>query len=55
MTLDLIEDEKKVIRHALEEYLSNLREEIVKTEKHGWKEVLHKEEDILKDVIKRLS
>jgi hypothetical protein len=55
MELKLNEDEKAIVRHALEEYLSNLREEIVKTEKHEWKEGLHKEADVLKRVIGDLS
>jgi hypothetical protein len=55
MELRLTEDEKAILRHALEEYLSNLREEIVKTEKHEWKEGLHKEADVLKKIIGDLS
>jgi hypothetical protein len=55
MELKLNEDEKAIVRHALEEYLSNLRGEIVKTEKHEWKEGLHKEEDVLKKVVGDLS
>ena len=57
MKLDLNEKEQKIIRHALEDYLPNLREEIVKTEKHDWKAGLHEEEDVLKeeeDVLKKV-
>lgn len=55
MNLELSDEEKTIVRHALDVYLSNLREEVAKTEKHEWKVPLHKEEDILKEVIKRLS
>jgi hypothetical protein len=47
------EEEKKVICHALNVYLSNLREEIVKTEKHELKVDLHREEDVIKNFIAR--
>lgn len=55
MNLELSEEQKQIVRHALEQYLSNLREEIVKTEKHEWKEGLHNEEDVLKAVIGKLA
>ncbi len=55
MKLELNEHEQKIVRHALEDYLSNLREEIVKTEKHDWKAGLHEEEDVLKKVIMKLA
>ena len=55
MNLELNEKEKDVIRHALEVYLSDLREEIVKTEKHKVKVELHEEEDILKATIQKLA
>jgi hypothetical protein len=54
MDLVLTEEERDVTRHALEEYLSNLREETVKTEKHEWKKGLHNEEDVIKGVIQML-
>ena len=47
------EEEKKVICHALNVYLSDLREEIVKTEKHEMKVDLHREEDVIKNFIAR--
>lgn len=55
MNLELTDEQKGIVRHALEVYLSDLREEIVKTEKHEWKEGLHKEEDVLKETIEKLS
>ncbi len=55
MNLELSDEGKSVVKHALEVYLSNLREEVVKTEKHDWKVSLHEEENILKETIKNLS
>jgi alanyl-tRNA synthetase len=42
-------------RRALEIYLSDLREEIVKTERHEWRQALHEEKEILEGVIGQLS
>jgi len=55
MIFELTAEQTETVRHALEVYLSDLRHEIVKTEKHEWKEGLHKEEDILKVMIEKLS
>lgn len=55
MNIELTEEEGKILRHALEVYLSDLREEITKTEKHEWKAGLHNEEDVLKRIIKKLK
>src|SRR5689334_11271809 len=55
MLFDFTEPERNVARNALEIYLSDLREEIVKTEKHEWLQSLHEEEAILKRVIEQLS
>jgi hypothetical protein len=53
--LEMTDEQTNTVRHALEVYLSDLREEIVKTEKHEWKEGLHNEEDVLKVMIEKLS
>jgi len=55
MQLEVNDEERGVVRHALETYLSDLREEIVKTKKHEWLQVLHREEQALKNVVERLS
>jgi len=55
MILELTAEQTDTARHALEVYLSDLREEIVKTEKHEWKEGLHNEEEVLKLMIRKLS
>ena len=48
MLFDFTEAERNVARRALEIYVSELREEIVKTEKHEWRQALHEEKEILK-------
>lgn len=55
MALELNDKEKEIVKHALEVYLSDLREEIVKTEAHQWKRPLHEEEEVIKKVIAALS
>lgn len=55
MNIELTDQERDIVRHALEWYLSDLREEIVKTEKHDVKVSLHTEEDVLRETIKKLS
>ena len=55
MKLELSADESKVLKHALEVYLSDLREEIVKTEAHTWKRDLHQEEKVIKEMIGKLG
>jgi hypothetical protein len=53
MTMDLREEEKEIVCHALDVYLRELRGEIVKTEKHDMKLDLHREEEVIKNVIAR--
>ena len=55
MLFDFTEAERNVARRALELYVSELREEIVKTEKHEWRQALHQEKEILQRVIEQLS
>lgn len=55
MQIELTEEEREIISHALRCYLSDLREEIVKTEKRDWRQKLHQEEDVLKQVLARLG
>lgn len=55
MLFDFSEAERNTIRYALEIYVTDLREEIVKTEKHDWREALHLEKQILEGVIEQLS
>jgi hypothetical protein len=53
MNIQINEEEKDVICHALNVYLSDLRQEIVKTEKHEMKDVLHRERDVIKGFVSR--
>ncbi len=55
MKLELADEEKEVIRNALEIYLSDLRAEIVRTEKHEWKIGLRKERGVLEETIEKLQ
>jgi hypothetical protein len=55
MSLRLETRERKIVRHALETYLSDLRVEIVKTEKYDWRVSMRQEEKALKRVIARLA
>jgi len=55
MLFDFSEAERNTIRNALEIYVSDLREEIVKTERREWREALHLEKQILEGVLEQLS
>ena len=55
MLFDFSEAERNTARRALEIYLGELREEIVKTEKHEWREALHLEKRLLEGVIEQLA
>jgi len=55
MLFDFTESQRNVARRALEIYVTELREEIVKTEKHEWREALHTEKTLLEEVIEQLS
>ena len=53
MAIEVGEEEKDVVCHALNVYLKDLRGEIVKTEKHDMRIELHREENVIKNVISR--
>jgi hypothetical protein len=55
MLFDFTEAERNCSRRALEIYVSELREEIVKTERHEWLEALREEKHILEQVIDQLA
>lgn len=54
MTLDLDIEESRLLTVVIRNYISNLREEIVKTEKHEWREALHHEERMLNGILGKL-
>ena len=55
MLFDFTEAERNTARRALEIYVSELIDEIGKTEKLEWRESLRLERDILGRVIEQLS
>jgi hypothetical protein len=55
MLFDFTEAERNTARRALEIYVSELRDEIGKTEKHEWRESLRLERALLERVIEQLS
>jgi hypothetical protein len=55
MKLELTAEETQLLHRALQSYISELREEIVHTEKHEWRVELHREEEVLKAVMGRLA
>jgi hypothetical protein len=55
MKIELDNRESSALRHALDVYLSGLRTEILKTDNRNWKKNLHDEEDLLKDIVKRMN
>ncbi|MDA8155885.1 MAG: hypothetical protein M0Z52_05470 [Actinomycetota bacterium] len=55
MTLHLDDEEKEVLAHALKIYLSDLREEIYKTESHETKPPLKREELVVKAVLEKIE
>ena len=55
MLFDFTEPERNTVRHALEIYVSELRAEIVKTDKQQWRQALHEEKEILERVLEQLS
>ena len=55
MLFDFTEAERNTARRALELYVSELKDEIGKTEKREWRESLRLEREILERVIEQLS
>ena len=55
MNLELSEAEVRILHKTLEGCLSELREEIVKSEKHEWRVALRHEKDALKAVLGRMG
>lgn len=55
MMIEISDKEKEILKHILEFYLGELREEVVKTEDVKWKPPLHEEEDMVKKLIAKFS
>lgn len=55
MNLELTEEQARIVHHALEVYMADLREEITKTERHEWRVGLHDEETAIRQVLEKLE
>jgi hypothetical protein len=55
MNLELTEEQARIVHHALEVYMADLREEIAKTERHEWRAGLHNEEEVIRQVLDKLE
>ncbi len=55
MELTLSDDEARLLRTVLERFLSDLRMEIVDTEKYDWRQEMKQDEEVLKSLISRLG
>jgi hypothetical protein len=55
MKLELNDEEKEILQHVIKVYISDLREEIYKSEAHQTKPPLKKEEEVLKAIQKKLE
>ncbi|GBE39715.1 hypothetical protein BMS3Bbin08_02346 [bacterium BMS3Bbin08] len=55
MNLELTNQEKDMLVMVLENFIPDLRAEIASGVKHEWKIKMHKEEDILKEVLEKLK
>lgn len=53
MSMEINQEEKDVVCHALNVYLNDLRHEIVKTENHDLKHELHRERDVIEGFISK--
>jgi len=53
--LELTPEEGKVLKHALEVYLSDLRMEIVYTDSQDWREGLKHEKVLLEGVVDKIK
>ncbi len=54
MQFELAHDEIVVLRNVLTHYLSELRMEIAGTERLAWRQAMHREEDVIKELLERL-
>ncbi len=55
MEFSLEPREADLLRRILSNALSNLREEIVKTENYDWRQSLHEDEEVIKSLLRRLE
>ncbi len=55
MALELSDEERAILKKTVENYLSSLRAEIYRTEKHDFKVPMKREEEVLKGLIEKLG
>ena len=54
-TITLSDEERNLLAEVLQETISELRMEIADTDSHDYRAQLHKREDMLKAMVKRIS
>ncbi len=55
MVLELTEKEKEILKIALESFESDLRDEMVKTDKKNWRYALKGEEKVIRSILEKVS
>ncbi|MGC2425287.1 MAG: hypothetical protein WA666_13155 [Nitrospirota bacterium] len=55
MILELDEKEKEVLKEVLQSYETELRGEIVKTDVKEFRDTLHGEEEVVKELLKKVA
>lgn len=55
ITFELTDEDATLLAHIMEEYLSDLRMEIVDTDSSDYKRQLRAEKDLVNDIIARLK
>jgi hypothetical protein len=55
MILELDAKEKEVLKQVLESFETELRGEIVKTDVKQFRDTLHVEEEVIKDLLKKVA
>jgi hypothetical protein len=53
--LKLTDNEREILKRALESFEDDLRSEIVRTDKREWKTALHNEEAVVKKILEKVS
>ena len=54
-TITITDEEKEALSHALEIYLSDLKEEVARTDSHEARESLREEEGVIQEILKKLE
>lgn len=54
-TIAITDEEKETLSHALEIYLTDLKEEVFKTDNREAKESLRREEEVIQGLLKKIE